>query len=144
MAIVEKSALVPFSAQAMFDLVADVESYKDFLPWCSNSRRVSSGEKSMCGWIEVSRLGITQAFSTCNELYPPDRMTLTLNEGPFKQLQGEWQFIALREDACKVILKMEFEFSGKLIDAAFGKVFHQIANSLVESFVQRAREVYGG
>ena len=128
----------------MFDLVADVESYKDFLPWCSNSRRVSSGEKSMCGWIEVSRLGITQAFSTCNELYPPDRMTLTLNEGPFKQLQGEWQFIALREDACKVILKMEFEFSGKLIDAAFGKVFHQIANSLVESFVQRAREVYGG
>jgi len=98
----------------------------------------------MCGWIEVSRLGITQAFSTCNELYPPDRMTLTLNEGPFKQLQGEWQFIALREDACKVILKMEFEFSGKLIDAAFGKVFHQIANSLVESFVQRAREVYGG
>jgi ribosome-associated toxin RatA of RatAB toxin-antitoxin module len=144
LAIVEKSALVPFSAQAMFDLVADVESYKDFLPWCSNSRRVSSGEKSMCGWIEVSRLGITQAFSTCNELYPPDRMTLTLNEGPFKQLQGEWQFIALREDACKVILKMEFEFSGKLIDAAFGKVFHQIANSLVESFVQRAREVYGG
>ena len=144
MAIVEKSALVPFSAQAMFDLVADVESYKDFLPRCSNSRRVSSGEKSMCGWIEVSRLGITQAFSTCNELYPPDRMTLTLNEGPFKQLQGEWQFIALREDACKVILKMEFEFSGKLIDAAFGKVFHQIANSLVESFVQRAREVHGG
>jgi ribosome-associated toxin RatA of RatAB toxin-antitoxin module len=144
LAIVEKSALVPFSAQAMFDLVADVESYKDFLPWCSNSRRVSSGERSMCGWIEVSRLGITQAFSTCNELYPPDRMTLTLNEGPFKQLQGEWQFIALREDACKVILKMEFEFSGKLIDAAFGKVFHQIANSLVESFVQRAREVYGG
>lgn len=128
----------------MFDLVADVESYKDFLPWCSNSRRVSLGEKSMCGWIEVSRLGITQAFSTCNELYPPDRMTLTLNEGPFKQLHGEWQFITLREDACKVIMTMEFEFSGKLIDAAFGKVFHKIANSLVESFVRRAREVYGG
>jgi ribosome-associated toxin RatA of RatAB toxin-antitoxin module len=143
LAIVEKSALVPYPAQAMFDLVADVESYKEFLPWCSNSRRMSSGDNEMCGWIEVSRLGITQSFSTCNELDPPRRMSLTLNEGPFRTLQGEWQFIALREDACKVVLTMEFEFSGKLIDAAFGKVFHQIANSLVESFVQRAREVYG-
>ena len=97
----------------------------------------------MCGWIEVSRLGITQDFSTCNRLYPPGRMTLVLNEGPFKRLSGEWQFIALREDACKVSLTMEFEFSGRLIDAAFGKVFHQVANSLVESFVKRARVVYG-
>ncbi len=139
---VEKSALVPYSAQRMFDLVADVESYQDFLPWCSNSRLVSAGEREMCGWIEVSRLGITQDFSTCNELYPPGRMTLTLNEGPFKQLNGEWRFIALREDACKVTLTMEFEFSGRLINAAFGKVFNQVANSLVESFVKRAREVY--
>jgi len=135
---------VPYSAQKMFDLVADVESYKDFLPWCSNSRRVASGENEMCGWIEVSRLGITQDFSTCNELYPPSRMTLALNEGPFKSLQGEWQFLVLREDACKVTLVMEFEFSGKLINAAFGKVFHQVANSLVESFVKRAGEVYRG
>lgn len=144
MARVEKTALVPYSAEKMFDLVADVESYKDFLPWCSNSRRVSSGDNEMCGWIEVSRLGITQDFSTCNELFPPTRMTLTLNEGPFKRLQGEWQFLVLREDACKVTLIMEFEFSGKLINAAFGKVFHQVANSLVESFVKRAAEVYGG
>jgi len=144
LARVEKSALVPYSAQQMFDLVADVESYKNFLPWCSNSRRVSTGEKEMCGWIEVSRLGITQDFSTCNELYPPSRMTLALNEGPFKRLQGEWQFLVLREDACKVTLVMEFEFSGRLINAAFGKVFHQVANSLVESFVKRAGEVYGG
>lgn len=143
MAKVEKSALVPYSAQKMFDLVADVERYKDFLPWCSNSRRVSSADNEMCGWIEVSRLGITQDFSTCNQLFPPERMTLTLNEGPFRQLNGEWRFATLREDACKVTLMMEFEFSGKLINAAFGKVFHQVANSLVESFVKRAREVYG-
>ena len=141
---VEKSALVPFSAQEMFDLVADVESYKEFLPWCSNSRKVFGKDGELCGWIEVSRLGITQDFSTCNELFPPERMTLVLNEGPFKQLNGEWRFTALRDDACKVSLIMEFEFSGRLINAAFGKVFNQVANSLVESFVKRAREVYGG
>lgn len=144
MAKVEKSALVPFSAQAMFDLVADVEHYEDFLPWCSKSALVSRGDHELCGMIEVSRLGITQSFSTCNQLDPPTRMGIALQEGPFRHLHGEWRFIELREDACKVMLTMEFEFAGKLIDAAFGKVFHQVANSLVESFVERAKEVYGG
>lgn len=128
----------------MFDLVEDVERYKEFLPWCSDSHLVSKEGSRLCGWIEVSRLGITQAFSTCNELDPPGRMGIDLHEGPFKHLHGEWRFLALRDDACKVLLRLEFEFSGKLIDAAFGKVFKQVANSLVDSFVQRAREVYGG
>jgi ribosome-associated toxin RatA of RatAB toxin-antitoxin module len=141
-ALVEKSALVPFSAQAMFDLVADVAQYKDFLPWCSNSRLVSAKEDEICGWIEVSRLGITQAFSTCNKIDPPERMEIALKEGPFKRLHGEWQFVPLQDNASKVMFRMEFEFSGRLIDAAFGKVFHQVANSLVESFVKRAKEVY--
>jgi ribosome-associated toxin RatA of RatAB toxin-antitoxin module len=140
---VEKSALVPYSAQAMFDLVADVEHYKEFLPWCSDSQLLSRGDNKLCGKIEVSRMGIRQSFSTCNTLDPPGRMGLVLHEGPFKHLQGEWRFVELREDACKVMLTMEFEFSGKLINAAFGKVFNQVANSLVESFVKRAREVYG-
>jgi ribosome-associated toxin RatA of RatAB toxin-antitoxin module len=140
---VEKSALVPYSAQAMFDLVADVEHYKEFLPWCSDSQLLSRVDNELCGKIEVSRMGIRQSFSTCNTLDPPGRMGLVLHEGPFKHLQGEWRFVELREDACKVMLTMEFEFSGKLINAAFGKVFNQVANSLVESFVERAREVYG-
>ena len=144
MAVVEKSALVPFSAQTMFDLVADVERYKEFLPWCSNSRLVSQQDDELCGWIEVSRMGITQSFSTCNKIAPPEHMDIALKEGPFRRLHGKWQFVPLDDAACKVMLRMEFEFSGKLIDAAFGKVFHQVANSLVESFVKRAREVYGG
>ena len=127
----------------MFDLVADVERYREFLPWCSDSRLVSRNEHELCGMIEVSRLGITQAFSTCNELNPPTHMGIALHEGPFRRLHGEWHFIELRADACKVVLTMEFEFSGKLINAAFGKVFYQVANSLVESFVTRARDVYG-
>ncbi len=143
MAIVEKNALVPFSAQAMFDLVADVERYKEFLPWCSDSGLVSRDADRLCGRIEVSRLGITQAFTTCNRLDPPDHMEIELSEGPFRKLHGEWRFLPLRDDACKVSLRLEFEFTGRLLDAAFGKVFHQVANSLVESFVKRAREVYG-
>lgn len=144
MARIEKSALVPYSAQAMFDLVADVERYKEFLPWCSDSALVSEVDGKLCGRIEVSRMGITQAFTTCNDLDPPGRMGITLKEGPFRRLDGEWRFVTLRHDACKVLLMMDFEFSGRLIDTAFGRVFNQVANSLVESFVSRAREVYGG
>lgn len=89
-------------------------------------------------------MGIHQSFTTCNQYEAPHRMSIELVEGPFKKLHGAWEFQALREDACKVLLKLEFEFSGRLINAAFGKVFHQIANTLVESFCKRAKEVYGG
>lgn len=141
---VEKSALVPFSAQAMFDLVADVDDYVNFLPWCSDSHLDSKDDERICGTIEVSRAGIKQAFSTCNRLFPPSKMEIELKDGPFSQLSGAWEFQPLRDDACKVVLILDFSFSGKLINAAFGKVFHQIANNMVEAFCKRAKEVYGG
>ena len=143
MPVVEKSALVPYSDQQMFELVKDVAHYSDFLPWCSDSELLSDDGHTVCGRIEVSRLGIRQSFSTCNRYEAPRRMEIELVEGPFKSLHGHWEFIALKENACKVMLHLEFEFSGHLINAAFGKVFQQIANTLVDSFCKRAREVYG-
>ena len=143
MPIVEKSALVPFSDQQMFDLVKDVARYPEFLPWCSAAECLSDDGHKVCGRIEVSRIGIHQAFTTCNAYDAPRHMSIELVEGPFKSLHGAWEFVPLREDACKVMLRLEFEFSGHLINAAFGKVFQQIANTLVESFCKRAREVYG-
>jgi len=144
LAVVEKSALVPFSAAQMYALVSDMERYPEFLPWCSGARLISKDGEELCGEIEVSRLGVTQRFSTCNRLHPPERMELRLREGPFHSLEGAWVFSPLREDACKVQLRLEFEFSGRLIDKAFGAVFGQIANSLVDAFCTRAYEVYGG
>lgn len=143
MARVEKSALVPFSDQAMFDLVKDVDRYEEFLPWCGGSELLSHEGNRLCGRIDVERIGVRQSFSTCNICDEPRRMEIELKDGPFKSLHGSWEFIALREDACKVVLSLEFEFSSKLMNAAFGKVFHQIANTMVESFSKRAREVYG-
>jgi len=142
--VVEKSALVPFSNQQMFDLVKDFDRYPEFLPWCSGAEVFSDDGAKVCGRIEVARMGIHQQFTTCNQYQSPGRMSIALVEGPFKSLHGEWRFIALREDACKVVLDLKFEFSGHLINAAFGKVFQQIANTLVDSFCDRARQVYGG
>lgn len=143
MARVEKSALIGFSDRQMFDLVKDVDRYKEFLPWCADSELLSHEGNRLCGRIDVERMGIRQSFSTCNTYDEPSHMDIELKEGPFKSLGGGWDFIALREDACKVVLTLEFEFSGRLINAAFGKVFHQIANTMVESFCKRARDVYG-
>jgi ribosome-associated toxin RatA of RatAB toxin-antitoxin module len=140
---IEKSALVPYADQAMFDLVKDIDRYVEFLPWCGGSEVLSEQGYEVCGRLVVERMGVKQAFITCNQLQAPQRIDLKLKEGPFKSLSGTWRFIALREDACKVCLNLDFTFSNRLMDAAFGKVFEQIANTMVESFCQRAKQVYG-
>ncbi|HEB97495.1 MAG TPA: type II toxin-antitoxin system RatA family toxin [Sedimenticola thiotaurini] len=144
MPVVHKSALVGYSARQMFDLINDVESYPEFLPWCRSTRLLSRDGDELCGELEVARIGISQRFSTCNRLHPYERIDIRLKEGPFRDLHGSWRLTELREDACKVELELVFEFSGRLINTAFGKVFGQIANSLVDAFCKRASEVYGG
>jgi len=139
---VKKSALVPHSASQMFELVEDVDSYPKFLPWCHRAHVLSRRDNEVCGEIEVARLGIRQTFSTCNRFVRNEYMDITLLDGPFRRLNGRWSFRALRPDACKVELELDFEFSGKMIDRAFGAVFHQIANTLVDAFSKRAVEVY--
>lgn len=142
MPVVKKSALVRHSVEEMFQLVSDVEGYPKFLPWCHATELLLSTEEKICGRIEVARLGVRQTFSTCNRIDPPHRMQIDLQDGPFRKLTGAWTFTALRADACKVELELDFEFSGRLIDKAFGGVFGQIANSLVDAFCKRADEIY--
>lgn len=142
MPVVNKSALVPYTAEQMFGLVVDVAAYPQFLPWCSATSVLSRSESELCGELEVARIGIHQKFSTCNKLYPYERIDLSLREGPFQKLHGSWRFTPLGDAACKVELSLEFEFSGKLINAAFGKVFSHIANTMVSAFCARAHEVY--
>jgi len=142
MPIVKKSALVPHSAARMFKLVADMERYPQFLPWCHSTTLVSRTDNEICGRIEVSRLGIHQSFTTRNRIEQDRRMTIDLLDGPFRKLTGAWTFLPLRDDACKVELELDFEFSGRLIDRAFGAVFNQIANTMVDAFCKRADEVY--
>ncbi len=127
----------------MFDLVYDVASYPQFLPWCDSASVLSETEDRICGQISVNRLGIRQTFSTCNRFERNRLMHIELVDGPFRKLKGAWRFTPLREDASKVELELEFEFSGSLIDKAFGGVFNQIANTLVDAFCQRAEALYG-
>lgn len=140
---IERSALVFYSAQQMFDLVNNVPDYPQFLPGCSSAVIVSQSENEMVAKLQVSKAGIGQSFTTRNRLVPNQSIAMQLVDGPFKHLRGGWQFQPLSETACKVILQLEFEFSSKLVQFAFGKVFQELTAAMVNSFTERAKKVYG-
>ena len=139
---IERSAIVPFSAEKMFKLVDDIPAYPDFLPWCKSTTVYSRNEGEVKASIEISKAGINKSFTTCNINRNYSIIELNLVEGPFKSLKGQWRFEALQANASKVSLEIEFEFSNKLLSMTVGPVFSQICNTLVNSFVGRAQEVY--
>ncbi|MGZ4960398.1 MAG: type II toxin-antitoxin system RatA family toxin [Methylomonas sp.] len=143
MSVVQKSALVKFSAQQMFDLVADIDSYPQFLPWCNGSRILRREGDIVEGQIDIAKAGFHKSFATRNRLDHGGKIYMSLLEGPFKSLEGVWTFMPLREDASKISLDLEFEMSGVLANLAFGPVFNQICNTMVTSFTERAKAIYG-
>jgi len=139
---IQRSALVPFSAESMYDLVNDVNRYPEFLPGCTDSRIEEQTKEHMQAALLVSKAGIKQWFTTKNCLSPGRSIRMQLTSGPFRSLSGGWSFIPLSEDACKIELDLRFEFESRMVEAAFGKVFKSLTTNMVNAFTQRAREVY--
>lgn len=140
---VSRSALVPFSAEQMYQLVDNVDSYKDFLPWCGDSKELGRGDDWVEGSVTISKGGLNKTFTTKNFLVKNEQIQLTLVDGPFSELQGYWRFDELKENACKISLELDYEFSNKMLGLVVGPVFNQVANAMVDSFVQEARVKYG-
>ena len=139
---ISRSALVPFSAEQMYKLVNDVISYPSFLPGCVGSRIISHHDDEMTAAVEVSKAGISKTFVTKNILENNQCIHMQLVEGPFSKLSGGWRFIPLSADACKIEFHLDLEFTNKLIELAFGKVFKELANNMVQAFTLRAKDVY--
>ena len=143
MAHIERSALVMHSAERMFALVCDVQSYPQFLPWCVGSHLISETENELVAGMTIKKGGIEQTFTTRNQKLAPQWMTMELVDGPFTQLNGKFTFKPLNEDACKVVLELDFEVAGKILSLTLSPIFKQAANTMVDAFVQRADAVYG-
>jgi ribosome-associated toxin RatA of RatAB toxin-antitoxin module len=143
MSSIDKSVLVRHSAHSMFALVADIEAYPDFLPWCSGSRIVARDGQKVTAALDINFHGLRQSFTTVNDQHPDERIDLRLVDGPFSQLDGSWRFTPLADDACKVELTLNYDFNNFLLQRLVGPVFHQIATTMVDSFVKRADEVGG-
>lgn len=140
---VTRSALVPYTPAQMYELVDDVARYPEFLPWCRSSREWGRTEEEVEASIEMKRGPLHRSFTTRNRLQPYEMIEVRLVEGPFRKLDGYWQFKELGERATRVSLNLEYEFSSTLVQVAVGPVFAQIANTLVDAFVARARDLYG-
>lgn len=140
---VQRSALVPYSAEEIYRLVDDVEAYPEFLPWCTDATVNKRTAKSVDASLELEKAGVSKVFSTRNTLTKGRRIEMGLLDGPFNHLDGVWEFEPLSESACKVSLDIHYEFSNPVVDMLFGPGFKEILSSLVDAFVKRAREIYG-
>ncbi len=143
MTMLRREALVPYTPNEMFTLVSAVEDYKQFLPWCSDSKIIARGSDEVRASVTISKGALKKSFTTHNLLQQDKMMEMRLIDGPFKHLHGFWRFEPVGEGGCKVSLDMEFQFSSKLVELAIGPVFTSIAGELVKSFHQRAEQVYG-
>ncbi len=126
----------------MFDLVDDIDSYKEFLPWCSKSEVLSLEGDEMVAKLSISKGRVNNSFTTCNRRVADSCIEMNLVDGPFNHLHGAWRFERLDDFACTVSLNLDYEYSNSIVKKVFGVVFGHIMNSIVNAFVKRAGEVY--
>lgn len=143
MSEVKKSVLVGHSAREMFALVDAVEQYPEFLPWCAGADVIRRDAEITRAKIHISYRGIKQDFTTENLKQAPHAMQMNLVEGPFRTLDGSWQFTDFPGHGCKIEFRLHYEFSSRLLEKLVGPVFSHIANTIVDSFVRRAEKTYG-
>lgn len=138
----QKSVLVPYSARQMFDLVDDVARYPEFVPWCSGSEVLDEHDGGKTARLDINYHGVRAHFTTDNVNAPPESIVVTLKDGPFRHLHGEWTFRALAEDACKVEFVIAYEFKTHVLETLVGPVFNHICNTFIDAFVHRAERHY--
>jgi ribosome-associated toxin RatA of RatAB toxin-antitoxin module len=148
---VHRSAIVPYPAEAMFALVADVEAYPEFLPGCTASSVLSREPGGLVASLSLAKGPFSSTFTTRNGLEPPRRLTMELVDGPFSSLHGEWNITPLAgppgagrsSEGCRIDLRVRFQFAGTARDLLLGPAFELTCSGLVDAFVERARAVYG-
>lgn len=149
---VKKSVLLWYSPREMYELVTAVERYAEFLPWCERAEVLGAQDGVVTARLSLAYAGVRHAFTTRNRHEPDRSVRMELVDGPFSQLDGVWQFLPLAkpgsdgstaEQACKIEFELRYAFSSVALEAVVSPVFDRVANTFVDSFVQRAEAVYG-
>ncbi|MCL4158080.1 UNVERIFIED_CONTAM: hypothetical protein GTU68_028183 [Idotea baltica] len=140
---ISRSALLPYSARQMYDVVADIRSYPGFLNWCHASEVISESDQEVLAKLMISYTKLNFEFTTQNLNTPYESIKLSLVDGPFTALSGQWSFVALSDEACKVSIDMSFDFERSLAKHMMAKVFSNIITTQLEAFQDRAKVIYG-
>ena len=135
---------VPYRPDQMSDLVADVDRYPDFLPWCLGARVRTRSETEMVAVMTIGFGPFRESFTSRVALVRPDRIDVRYENGPFRYLANQWRFEPAEGGAgCLVHFNVDFELRSKLLQLAIGAVFHETVHRMVAAFLTRARVVYG-
>jgi ribosome-associated toxin RatA of RatAB toxin-antitoxin module len=142
MPFIQHSLEVPYNVSEMYKLVNHIEKYSEFLPWCTKSSVVSQDEDSIQACLTLTGGGLSKSFTTSNRLQKNKLIEISLINGPFKHLEGYWSFETTSRGS-RINLNLEFEFSTRLLALAFSPIFEKVANTLVQAFSDRAKQIYG-
>ena len=149
---VKKSVLLWYTPREMYELVTAVERYPEFLPWCNKVEVLAREGDAVIARLHLAYAGVRYAFTTRNRNDEAGlRVHMALVDGPFSHLDGLWQFRPLNKpgtqgdepSACKIGFELNYAFSSGALEAVVSPVFDRIANTFVDSFVQRAESLYG-
>jgi len=144
---VKKSVLLWYSPREMYELVVDVQAYPAFLPWCEKAELLDQDGEGMTARLHLAYAGLRHAFTTRNTHVQDESVEMALVDGPFSMLDGQWRFMPIAAagtmPACRIEFDLAYAFNSAALEAVLSPVFDRVANTFVDSFVQRAEQVYG-
>lgn len=135
--------VLPYSCEELFQLVADIEHYPDFLPWCFEAEITRRDDDYIHACLVVGYKSFRETFASHVHLEPPHRITVTYGGGPLKQLSTKWAFTQLEPNKTEVAFFVSFEFKSLLFNAMMDVFFDYAFRSMVRAFEKRAQELYG-
>lgn len=139
---IAESASMPFGASQMYEIVNDVKSYSEFLPWCVHSEILYQDDNRMRATISIRKGGFSYSLTTSNVLMPGRSIALNFSDGPFKYLRGEWRFTPTN-DGCLVNVELDFEAENRILGIALRAASRPATAKLMQSFKDRAYVLYG-
>jgi coenzyme Q-binding protein COQ10 len=134
--------IVPYRPEQLFDLVADVAKYPQFLPWCAAARVRSRTPTELVADITVGFGPFRETFTSRDRLERPGHIQVSYEHGPFRYLNNHWVFLP-HDQGCEVDFFIDFEFRSRILQAAIGVVFNEAVRRMVGAFMKRAADVYG-
>lgn len=134
--------ILPYSSEQMFDLVADVGKYPQFLPWCAGARVRSRTDTELVADLTIGFGPFRESFTSRVTLERPKQVRVSYENGPFRYLNNQWTFNP-DPKGCEVRFFVDFEFKSRLLQSAIGVVFNEAVRRMVNAFLKRARDIYG-
>ncbi len=133
---------LPYTPEQMFQLVADVGKYPQFLPWCVGAKVRTQTATELVADLTIGFGPFRESFTSRVELDRPHKAIVKYEHGPFRYLNNQWTFEP-DPAGCRVKFFVDFEFRSRLLQSAIGVVFNEAVRRMVNAFLKRARDVYG-